>query len=38
MSPHLGTATTQAEEAMSCLAAQNIYNALNDLPLLTPVL
>uniref|UniRef100_A0A1B6E629 D-isomer specific 2-hydroxyacid dehydrogenase NAD-binding domain-containing protein n=1 Tax=Clastoptera arizonana TaxID=38151 RepID=A0A1B6E629_9HEMI len=38
LAPHLGTATERAEENMAVLAAQNIYNALNNLPLLTPIL
>uniref|UniRef100_A0A1B6EDW6 Glyoxylate reductase/hydroxypyruvate reductase n=1 Tax=Clastoptera arizonana TaxID=38151 RepID=A0A1B6EDW6_9HEMI len=37
LSPHVGSATIETRTAMAELAATNIYNALNGLPLLTPI-
>uniref|UniRef100_A0A1B6GR01 Glyoxylate reductase/hydroxypyruvate reductase n=2 Tax=Cuerna arida TaxID=1464854 RepID=A0A1B6GR01_9HEMI len=37
LSPHLGTQTDAVTWKMAELTARNIYNALNDIPLLTPV-
>lgn len=37
LSPHIGSATLKTREEMARLAAQNVFNALNDFPLATPL-
>ncbi|XP_068617573.1 glyoxylate reductase/hydroxypyruvate reductase-like [Battus philenor] len=36
--PHIGSATIDTRNAMAILAAKNVVNALNDKPLITPIL